>query len=61
MRSMPRVYRNFEEFESAEINCLDEELSIDQMLDEMFADELDIDFSSKQPPPPESIDIELEL
>src|SRR2546421_575364 len=49
MRTMPRVYRNFEEFEQAELNCRDEETGIDQMLDEMFADELDIDFKSKTP------------
>ena len=59
MRSMPRVYRNFEEFEHAEIHCLDEDLSIDHMLDEMFADELDIDFSSKKPL--DGIEIEVEL
>ena len=60
MRSMPRVYRNFEEFEQAELNCMDDELSIDQMLDEMFADELDIDFKSKTPIapiPPEDLDL----
>ena len=60
MRSMPRVDLNFEELEHAEIHCPEEDLSIDHMLDEMFADELDIDFSSKKPPVG-IIEIEVEL
>ncbi len=44
MRSMPRVYRSFEEFERDELNQLNDELSVDDMLDEMFSEELDTDF-----------------
>jgi hypothetical protein len=44
MRSaFPRVYRSFEEFEREELHRLDTLASIDDMLDEMFADELDFD------------------
>jgi hypothetical protein len=38
-----RVYRNFEEFEREELRRLDSNGSIDDMLDEMFAEELDFD------------------
>jgi hypothetical protein len=38
-----RVYRNFEEFEREELRRLDSNGSIDEMLDEMFAEELDFD------------------
>jgi hypothetical protein len=44
---MPRVYRSFEEFERDELKCMNQELSIDEMLDELFADELDVDFKTK--------------
>jgi hypothetical protein len=38
----PKVYRSFEEFERDELRKLDGlHTSIDDMLDEMFADELD--------------------
>ena len=49
MRSnaFPKVYRSFEEFERDELRKLDGlHVSIDEMLDEMFADELDFDGSS---------------
>ena len=39
----PRVYRSFEEFEREELHKLDLAGSIDDMLGEMFADELDFD------------------
>ncbi len=40
----PKVYRSFEEFERDELRKLDGvHVSIDEMLDEMFADELDFD------------------
>jgi hypothetical protein len=40
----PRVYRSFEEFERDELRKLDGlHVSIDDMLDQMFADELDFD------------------
>jgi hypothetical protein len=42
----PRVYRSFEEFEREELNRLDVGAPIDDMLDEMFAEELDFDESS---------------
>jgi hypothetical protein len=40
----PKVYRSFEEFEREELHKLDGlHASIDDMLDEMFADELDFE------------------
>ena len=40
----PKVYRSFEEFERDELHKLDGlHVSIDDMLDEMFAEELDFD------------------
>ena len=39
----PRVYRSFEEFEREELHKLDLAGSIDDMLGEMFAEELDFD------------------
>ena len=42
----PKVYRSFEEFERDELRKLDGlHTSIDDMLDEMFADELDFEAS----------------
>jgi hypothetical protein len=42
----PKVYRSFEEFERDELRKLDGlHVSIDDMLDEMFADELDFEAS----------------
>jgi hypothetical protein len=46
MRSnaFPKVYRSFEEFERDELRKLDGlHMSIDEMLDDMFADELDFE------------------
>lgn len=44
MRAMPRIYKSFEDFERDELRKLDSlSGSIDDMLDEMFADELDFD------------------
>jgi hypothetical protein len=51
MRSnaFPKVYRSFEEFERDELRKLDGlHASIDDMLDEMFADELDFEPGSKR-------------
>jgi hypothetical protein len=42
----PRVYKSFEEFEREELHRLDMSAAIDDMLDEMFAEELDFDQSS---------------
>ena len=42
----PRVYRSFEEFEREELHKLDLSGSIDDMLGEMFAEELDFDQES---------------
>jgi len=40
----PKVYRSFEEFERDELRKLDGvHVSIDDMLDEMFADEIDFE------------------
>ena len=44
----PKVYRSFEEFERDELRKLDGlHVSIDDMLDEMFADELDFEPGGK--------------
>ena len=45
-RGFPRVYRSFEEFEREELNRLDAGTPIDDMIDEMFAEELDFDEAS---------------
>jgi len=39
----PRVYRSFEEFEREELHRLDMSAAIDDMLDEMFAEELELE------------------
>jgi hypothetical protein len=45
----PKVYRSFEEFERDELRKLDGlHTSIDDMLDEMFADELDFEPGDKK-------------
>ena len=42
--AVPKVYRSFEEFERDELRKLDGlHVSIDEMLDEMFADEIDFE------------------
>ena len=42
--ALPKVYRSFEEFERDELRKLDTlHVSIDEMLDDMFADELDFE------------------
>lgn len=45
-QAFPRVYRSFEEFEREELHKLDLGGSIDDMLGEMFAEELDFDEST---------------
>jgi hypothetical protein len=46
--ALPKVYRSFEEFERDELRKLDGvHVSIDDMLDEMFADELDFEPGAK--------------
>ena len=48
-QAFPKVYRSFEEFERDELRKLDGlHVSIDDMLDEMFAEELDFDPDSKK-------------
>jgi hypothetical protein len=45
--AMPRIYKSFQEFERDELHKLDSlSGSIDDMLDEMFAEELDFDSTS---------------
>jgi hypothetical protein len=47
--AVPKVYRSFEEFERDELRKLDGlHVSIDDMLDEMFADELDFEPSTNK-------------
>jgi hypothetical protein len=41
--AFPRVYKSFEDFEREELRKLDSVGSMDDMLDEMFSDELDFD------------------
>ncbi len=51
MRSgaFPKVYRSFEEFERDELHKLDGiHMSIDDMLDDMFAEELDFEEKAKR-------------
>ena len=51
MRSnaFPKVYRSFEEFERDELRKLDGlHMSIDEMLDDMFSDELDFEGGSRK-------------
>jgi hypothetical protein len=51
MRSnaFPKVYRSFEEFERDELRRLDGlHMTIDEMLDDMFADELDFEPGDKK-------------
>ena len=44
MRAAPRVYRSYEEFERDELRTLDRlHVTIDEMLDELFVDELNFD------------------
>lgn len=45
--AFPRVYRSFQEFEREELRRLDTfSASLDDMLDDMFADELDFEIPS---------------
>ena len=51
MRSnaFPKVYRSFEEFERDELRKLDGiHMSVDEMLEEMFAEELDFEAADKE-------------
>jgi hypothetical protein len=42
--AFPKVYRSFEEFEREELQKLDRlYVSVDEMLDEMFAEEVDFE------------------
>jgi hypothetical protein len=44
MRAMPRIYKSFEDFERDELRKLDGLAgSVDDLLDEMFAEELDFE------------------
>jgi hypothetical protein len=46
--AFPRVYRSFEEFEREELNKLDMAGSLDDMVDAMFAEELDFEGGSRR-------------
>jgi hypothetical protein len=49
--AFPKVYRSFEEFEREELQKLDRlYMSVDDMLDEMFSDELDFDEDDEDKP-----------
>jgi len=49
MRTSPRVYRSYEEFERDELRTLDRfHVTIDEMLDELFSDELDFEPGSSK-------------
>jgi hypothetical protein len=46
--AVPKVYRSFEEFERDELRKLDGiHLTVDEMLDDMFPNELDFDGDKK--------------
>ena len=45
-QAFPRVYRSFEEFEREELHKLDLSGTIDDMIGEMFSEELDFDADS---------------
>jgi hypothetical protein len=48
-QAFPKVYRSFEEFERDELRKLDGlHVSIDDMLDEMFGEELDFEADGKK-------------
>ena len=48
-QAFPKVYRSFEEFERDELRKLDGlHVSIDDMLDEMFGEELDFEQGDKK-------------
>jgi len=48
-QAFPKVYRSFEEFERDELRKLDGlHTSIDEMLDEMFSDELDFEADGRR-------------
>ena len=48
-QAVPKVYRSFEEFERDELRKLDGlHMSIDDMLEDMFGDELDFDNDGKR-------------
>ena len=44
--AFPRVYRSFEEFEREELHKLDMSGAMDDLLDDMFAEELSFDDAS---------------
>jgi hypothetical protein len=49
MRAMPRIYKSFEDFERDELRKLDGLAgSVDDLLDEMFAEELDFEGQGKK-------------
>ena len=49
MARAARIYRSYEDFERDELRTLDRfQVSIDEMLDEMFAEELDFDGTTKK-------------
>jgi hypothetical protein len=48
-QAFPKVYRSFEEFERDELRKLDGlHVSIDEMLDDMFGEELDFEENGKK-------------
>jgi len=46
--AFPRVYRSFEEFEREELHKLDMSGAMEDLLDDMFAEELDFDEKAVQ-------------
>jgi len=49
MRAMPRIYKSFEDFERDELRKLDGLAgSVDDLLDEMFAEELDFEGNARK-------------
>ena len=49
MRSVPRIYRSYEDFERDELKSVEKlDVTIDEMLDELFSDGLDAGPAAKR-------------
>ena len=62
MHGIPRIYRSYEEFERDELRGFEKlDMTVDEMLDELFCDELDVeDLARKRRRDDDEIDLALE-